>query len=55
MARTGAKEISCLLLEDGMQGLTWGACERKLGWNVQPTRVISFDDVIVPKENVVGK
>lgn len=55
MCKTGDKETSCLLLEKGMQGLSFGANEHKLGWNVQPTRVVSFDDVKVPKENLIGK
>jgi len=34
MVRTGEREISCLVLEDGMEGLSYGANEHKLGWNV---------------------
>ena len=55
MCRTGEKEISCLILEDGMEGLSYGANESKMGWNVQPTRVVNFDDIKVPKENLLGK
>ena len=55
MCKTGEKEVSCLLVEDGSPGLTFGANEHKLGWNVQPTRVVSFDDVKVPKTNMLGK
>jgi isobutyryl-CoA dehydrogenase len=55
MCKTGEKETSCLLLEKGMEGLSFGANEHKMGWNVQPTRVVSFDDVKVPKENLIGK
>jgi len=55
MCKTGAKEVSCLLLEDGTEGLTFGANEHKMGWNVQPTRIVNFDDVKVPKENLLGK
>jgi len=54
MCKTGDKEVSCLLLEKGMKGLSFGANEHKMGWNCQPTRVVSFDDVKVPKENVIG-
>jgi len=54
MARTGEKGVSCLLLEDGMEGLSYGANESKMGWNVQPTRGVNFDDVKVPKENLIG-
>ena len=55
MCKTGEKETSCLIVEDGMPGLSFGANEHKLGWNVQPTRVVSFDDVKVPKANLLGK
>ena len=55
MCKTGPKEVSCLLLEDGMEGLSFGANEHKMGWNVQPTKVVSFDDVKVPKSNLVGE
>ena len=55
MCKTGEKETSCLLVEDGSEGLSFGANEHKLGWNVQPTRVVSFDDVKVPKTNLLGK
>jgi alkylation response protein AidB-like acyl-CoA dehydrogenase len=34
MCKTGDKETSCLLLEKGMPGLSFGANEHKLGWNV---------------------
>lgn len=55
MCKTGEKEVSCLLLEDGMPGLSFGANESKMGWNVQPTAVVNFDDVKVPKENLIGE
>ena len=55
MCKTGEKEVSCLIVEDGSEGLSFGANEHKLGWNVQPTRVVSFDDVKVPKKNLLGK
>ena len=55
MCKTGEKEVSCLILEDGMEGLSFGATERKMGWNSHPTRIVSFDEVKVPKDNVLGK
>lgn len=55
MCKTGDNEVSCLILEDGMEGLTFGAAERKMGWNSHPTRIVSFDDVKVPKSNILGK
>jgi len=34
MCKTGEKEISCLLIEKSMPGVSFGANEHKLGWNV---------------------
>ncbi|KJH44509.1 Nup85 Nucleoporin [Dictyocaulus viviparus] len=50
----GAKGILCLLIEDGMEGFKLGKKERKLGWNTQPTRILTFEDVKVPKCNQIG-
>ena len=55
MCRTGEREISCLIVEKDMEGLSFGANEHKMGWNCQPTRVVNFDDVHVPKANLLGK
>ena len=57
MVRTGAdgpKGISCLVIEKGMDGVSFGAPERKLGWNASPTAQVIFDNVKVPLENRVG-
>ena len=57
MVRTGgagAKGISCLVIEKAMQGVTFGAQERKLGWHSQPTAQVHFDGVRVPAENLLG-
>jgi alkylation response protein AidB-like acyl-CoA dehydrogenase len=57
MVRTsddGAKGISCLVIEDGTPGLSFGAPEKKLGWNASPTAQVIFDNVRVPVENRVG-
>ncbi|KAK6036454.1 acyl-CoA dehydrogenase, middle domain protein, partial [Cooperia oncophora] len=43
----GAKGIFCLLIEDGMEGFSQAKKESKLGWNTQPTRIITFEDVKV--------
>jgi len=34
MCKTGEKEVSCLLVEKSMPGVSFGANEHKLGWNV---------------------
>lgn len=57
MVRTGQpgpKGISCLVIEKDMPGVSFGAKERKLGWNASPTAQVIFDNVKVPVENRVG-
>ncbi|ADZ70335.1 isobutyryl-CoA dehydrogenase [Polymorphum gilvum] len=57
MARTGGegpKGISCLVVEKGTPGLSFGAQEVKLGWKSQPTAQVNFEDCRVPKANLVG-
>ena len=57
MCRTGGdgpKGISCMIVEKGMKGLSFGARERKMGWNSQPTTAVNFDDCRVPVENLLG-
>jgi acyl-CoA dehydrogenase len=57
MVRTGEagpKGISCLVIERDMEGVSFGAPERKLGWNASPTAQVMFDNVRVPVANRVG-
>lgn len=57
MVRTGQpgpKGISCLVIEKDMEGVSFGAKERKLGWNASPTAQVILDNVKVPVENRVG-
>jgi alkylation response protein AidB-like acyl-CoA dehydrogenase len=57
MVRTGdagAGGITALLLEKGMPGLSFGANERKMGWNAQPTRQVIMEQVRVPVANRIG-
>ena len=58
MLRTGGegpKGISCLLVEAGTPGLSFGAQERKLGWNSQPTAMVILEDCRVPVANRLGE
>ena len=58
MVRTGgegAKGISALVVEAGTCGLSFGAQERKMGWNAQPTAIVQFDDCRVPAANLLGE
>ena len=57
MVRTGEdgpKGISCIIVEKGMPGLSFGKKERKMGWNSQPTAQVIFDDCRVPVANRIG-
>jgi len=57
MARTGgpgASGISAFAVEAGTPGLSFGKQERKLGWNSQPTAMVTFADCKVPAENRIG-
>ena len=58
MCRTGEdgpKGISTLVVEDGSEGLSFGAAEHKMGWKAQPTAQVQFDDCPVPSENLLGE
>ena len=58
MVRTGEpgpKGISTILVEKDTPGISFGANERKMGWNSQPTAIVTFEDCRVPAENLVGK
>lgn len=57
MVRTGEdgpRGISCLVVDKGMAGVSFGSQERKLGWRSQPTAQVNFDGVRVPVANRIG-
>ena len=57
MVRTGGGGpggISCVVVPKDAPGLSFGAQERKLGWNSQPTAEVLFDDCRVPAANLIG-
>jgi len=58
MVRTGehkTKGISCLVVDKDTPGVSFGAPERKLGWNASPTAQMIFEDARVPVANRVGE
>ncbi|MGQ8876352.1 acyl-CoA dehydrogenase family protein [Delftia sp. NA_296.1] len=60
MARTGdagsgASGISAFSVPADLPGISYGKKEEKMGWNSQPTRVISFDNVRIPAHNLLGR
>lgn len=57
MVRTGEEKsrgISALVVEKDTPGLSFGAPEKKLGWNASPTAQVIFEDCRVPAANLVG-
>jgi alkylation response protein AidB-like acyl-CoA dehydrogenase len=57
MLRTGGegpRGISAIVVEKGTPGLSFGANERKLGWNSQPTALVNFENCRVPVANRLG-
>nr|WP_246331348.1 acyl-CoA dehydrogenase family protein [Saccharopolyspora hordei] len=58
MARTGEegpKGVSTFVVERDSPGLSFGANEKKMGWNAQPTRQVVFDGVRVPADQRLGE
>jgi len=60
MARTGSQEsgpkgVTCFAVEAGTPGLSFGAQEKKLGWNSQPTCMVIMEDMVIPEKNRIGK
>ncbi len=51
----GAKGISLFILEQGMPGFTKGVPFEKVGLHAQDTCELFFEEVKVPKENLLGK
>jgi alkylation response protein AidB-like acyl-CoA dehydrogenase len=57
MARTGgagAGGVSAFVVEAGVEGLSFGPNESKMGWNAQPTRQVVLDGVRVPAAHRLG-
>jgi len=58
MARTGEagpKGISAFVIPADAEGVIYGKAEEKMGWNAQPTRLITFDNVSVSADSLLGE
>ncbi len=53
-ARTAERGIGLFVVEEGMEGFRRGRQLKKLGLHSQDTSELFFDDVKVPKDNVLG-
>src|SRR6187200_2601265 len=57
MVRTGGDGpggVSTLVIDGKAPGVSFGANERKMGWNAQPTRAVILEDARVPVANRLG-
>jgi alkylation response protein AidB-like acyl-CoA dehydrogenase len=58
MARTGgpgAKGVSAFVVPADAEGIHYGKAEEKMGWNAQPTRMVTFDNVLISEDSLLGK
>ena len=54
-AQSGAGGISAFVVPADAAGIQYGKKEEKMGWNSQPTRTISFDNVRIPADHLLGR
>lgn len=59
MARTGTQEdgargVSAFVVPADSPGIEYGKNENKMGWHSQPTKAVMFDNVRIPKDNILG-
>lgn len=57
MARTGEagpKGISAFVVPADAEGVSYGKAEEKMGWNAQPTRLVTLENVRIPAANLMG-
>ncbi|MCG6483699.1 acyl-CoA dehydrogenase family protein [Vibrio parahaemolyticus] len=58
MARTGeagAKGVSAFVVPAQADGISYGRKEPKVGWNSQPTRAVTFENVVIPASHLLGE
>ncbi len=58
MCRTGGegpRGISAIAVPADAAGIVYGKAEDKMGWNAQPTRLVTFEEVRVPVANLLGE
>jgi short-chain 2-methylacyl-CoA dehydrogenase len=54
-ARTGADEISSIIVPAGTPGMVVEPAYDKLGWHISDTHGLTFDGCRVPEENLLGR
>ena len=53
--RDGPAGVSALLIPKDTPGLSFGANEKKMGWNAQPTRAVILDNAQLPARALLGE
>ena len=55
LIRDGKDEgISAFIVEKGTKGLSLGKPEKKMGWRGSDTRSVFFENMIIPKDSILG-
>ena len=58
MVRTGEpgpKGVSAVVIPANSEGIIYGKAEEKMGWNAQPTRLVTFDNVTIPSNHLLAE
>ena len=55
MAKTSQKQVSTFIVPGDAAGVSFGKQEDKMGWTIQPTVLVSFDNVRIPARNRIGE
>lgn len=58
MVRTGEpgpKGVSAIVVPANSEGIIYGKAEEKMGWNAQPTRLVTFDNVTIPSNHLLAE
>ena len=48
------QKIGAFIIESDSEGVTFGVPEKKMGWKGSDTRSVFFENVKIPKENILG-
>jgi alkylation response protein AidB-like acyl-CoA dehydrogenase len=51
----GSRSLSMILVPTDSPGLTIGPAEKKMGLHGSPTHAVTYEDVLVPLENLIGE
>ena len=54
MAKTSEKDVSCFIVPKDAKGISFGKPEEKMGWTIQPTTMVMFENVRIPEEDRLG-